>query len=459
MPEVGRNDPCPCGSGKKYKKCCLLRQESERTQPGRKSAIHELDAKLVDDVVRFCRRKFGESYDPSGDFPAEFTGNRDADGQFFAPWAAYHHRILDRRAIDWFVEERGRRLDAEETSWLESQRKAWISYWEVTDVVPEKGVAVRDLLTGEERFVHEVGGSRDMRKWHAMLTRVVDHAGESVFCGMHGNPLGPQEAADAVKLAKSRLKTRAQRVPVDKLREPDAEETVIAAWMETLDRLLHRPPPRLQNTDGDELLPTTDHFAITPGKRAAVEQHLEGMEGGDRSSDEDGTVSFTFSRPGNPLHKSWDNTLVGSATVRGDDLRLETNSLRRADALRKLVEAACGDAIAHRRRERVDPATLFEQAAKEASGKPRPPRAHEPLPPEMVEALREFTTSHYRDWLDESLPALDGLTPRQAARERKMKPRLVSLLKEFEHHEQMRPAAERFDVAVLWRALDLDPDG
>jgi hypothetical protein len=22
MPKVGRNDPCPCGSGKKYKKCC-----------------------------------------------------------------------------------------------------------------------------------------------------------------------------------------------------------------------------------------------------------------------------------------------------------------------------------------------------------------------------------------------------------------------------------------------------
>lgn len=24
-PKVGRNDPCPCGSGKKYKKCCLLK--------------------------------------------------------------------------------------------------------------------------------------------------------------------------------------------------------------------------------------------------------------------------------------------------------------------------------------------------------------------------------------------------------------------------------------------------
>lgn len=28
MSQLGRNDPCPCGSGKKYKKCCLGRAES-----------------------------------------------------------------------------------------------------------------------------------------------------------------------------------------------------------------------------------------------------------------------------------------------------------------------------------------------------------------------------------------------------------------------------------------------
>jgi len=26
-PKVGRNDPCPCGSGKKFKKCCMNRQQ------------------------------------------------------------------------------------------------------------------------------------------------------------------------------------------------------------------------------------------------------------------------------------------------------------------------------------------------------------------------------------------------------------------------------------------------
>ena len=34
-PKVGRNDPCPCGSGKKYKKCCLLKPASEQ-QPEQK---------------------------------------------------------------------------------------------------------------------------------------------------------------------------------------------------------------------------------------------------------------------------------------------------------------------------------------------------------------------------------------------------------------------------------------
>ena len=24
--KVGRNDPCPCGSGKKYKKCCMIKR-------------------------------------------------------------------------------------------------------------------------------------------------------------------------------------------------------------------------------------------------------------------------------------------------------------------------------------------------------------------------------------------------------------------------------------------------
>ena len=27
--KVGRNDPCPCGSGKKYKKCCMAKDQAQ----------------------------------------------------------------------------------------------------------------------------------------------------------------------------------------------------------------------------------------------------------------------------------------------------------------------------------------------------------------------------------------------------------------------------------------------
>ena len=39
MIKVGRNDPCPCGSGKKYKQCCLLEAEATRPTGGRSEAV------------------------------------------------------------------------------------------------------------------------------------------------------------------------------------------------------------------------------------------------------------------------------------------------------------------------------------------------------------------------------------------------------------------------------------
>lgn len=50
MAKIGRNDPCPCGSGKKYKKCCLAKDEAEarasHLQPSAPTAAHEPSAGL-----------------------------------------------------------------------------------------------------------------------------------------------------------------------------------------------------------------------------------------------------------------------------------------------------------------------------------------------------------------------------------------------------------------------------
>ena len=39
-PALGRNDPCHCGSGKKYKQCCLVKDE-EKARAARAKAAAE----------------------------------------------------------------------------------------------------------------------------------------------------------------------------------------------------------------------------------------------------------------------------------------------------------------------------------------------------------------------------------------------------------------------------------
>ncbi len=38
MTGPGRNDPCPCGSGKKYKQCCLVKDEAKARAARAKAA-------------------------------------------------------------------------------------------------------------------------------------------------------------------------------------------------------------------------------------------------------------------------------------------------------------------------------------------------------------------------------------------------------------------------------------
>jgi hypothetical protein len=61
MAKIGRNDPCPCGSGKKYKKCCessAMQAAAERARAAadlaqRTSVVHGRTAAAVDEIVEW----------------------------------------------------------------------------------------------------------------------------------------------------------------------------------------------------------------------------------------------------------------------------------------------------------------------------------------------------------------------------------------------------------------------
>ena len=52
MPDIGRNDPCPCGSGRKYKACCLAH---DRISEQRDLNLTQPAARLLTRLFEFAR--------------------------------------------------------------------------------------------------------------------------------------------------------------------------------------------------------------------------------------------------------------------------------------------------------------------------------------------------------------------------------------------------------------------
>lgn len=51
------------------------------------------------------------------------------------------------------------------------------------------------------------------------------------------------------------------------------------------------------------------------------------------------------------------------------------------------------------------------------------------LEPEDIEAMRDYLTRYYRQWLDQPIPALDDQTPRQAATQPGLRSQLAAMIR------------------------------
>jgi len=136
MAKIGRNAPCPCGSGKKYKKCCLMHQEgAKRYSPKRKmqvipvyTELDQISNSVVDlikenklDEARAVSRKLLVEYPDQVDglnrlaMVYEARGEKGKAAEYYRKAAdfAKSNEGFDSWAIDWFLSE-AKRVESEE---------------------------------------------------------------------------------------------------------------------------------------------------------------------------------------------------------------------------------------------------------------------------------------------------------------------------------------------------------
>ncbi len=158
-------------------------------------------------------------------------------GPLLFAWMHYEHKFEGRPVVDWYLEDRGRHLAPDERGWLQAQQRAWLSILEVTDVVPDARVEVRDLLTGRSRSVSDISGSQTLTKNLLVLGRVVDHDGVSMFCGTHPQPLRPLEGPDLVAHVQHELELPKAADPARR-RVGDAASFLIQCWQDEIEEMV-----------------------------------------------------------------------------------------------------------------------------------------------------------------------------------------------------------------------------
>jgi hypothetical protein len=439
MAAIGRNDPCPCGSGKKHKRCCAL-----VTDVGAQAArLHDLDRTILAKLMPLLQREGFDVWRSIDDLAEELGDEPDMLAPILAPFVIYEQPagfLLDEpdeslgtdapAAI--LLARYPARFDARERAWIMNQANVKTRLWEVTGV--ERGVSL-DLVNVEskdERRVMERLGSTSIPLRSGVLGRVVDFEGISVFDGMYPRAIGPRGIEGFLRFVKELSKNARKRLAKDTSRLASVEaihRLVAFAKMVELEDEARARPPTINNTDGELFVPTNDRFTFAPARRQEVLSAIAALEHCDRDDDpdapEDHVAHYNLWKDGNRLNAHWDNTILGHIEVRTDVVVLRTNSIERADAHATMLAAAL-DGIAERGlRDHEDVLQALNRAG---------PPAPAPVPSAAArEALRELIRAHEEAWPDSPIPALGGKTPRQAMKTKKGRAEVELILREMEH--------------------------
>ncbi|MFQ5522881.1 MAG: SEC-C metal-binding domain-containing protein [Acidimicrobiia bacterium] len=398
VPRVGRNDPCPCGSGRKFKVCHLNRPEvSPKKRVGwmlRKVAnymrFHWRHHRYTELAVVAAVANLGERFD--GDGVLEM-----AEDQFI-----FDLEMFEGGGVADFLAERWEMIPADERDVYELWAQATLALWEVISV-GDGSIELRDTLTGDTVEVSDRSAASAFQAGDYLLARPLLGFGSAWFPAVV-IPVDLHHRESLLELFSDQW---------------DAWD--VAHWYGSTLR-----PPTFQNYDSEPLV-MCEASMEPAGSWEELEARLDELYERDV---EGAWVSFAEGGPAGSFIRA-------TLDRKGDRLSVSTNSVERLDR----VLDALGDEVSlvERREEEIDWETLGQGPT------PETPEVPQELVDQIAEKMEDW-------WLEESVPALGGITPREAATDPTRREDLESLLRSF---EQMQGPGSAMRASSLRRKLGL----
>ncbi len=177
--KIRRNDPCPCGSGKKYKNCCLARDKAaqaervawERAAQDMRTALigFARDQEFVRDVAAALGLFWQDRYTPE----TVHLMSEDEALRFF-DWFAHDYPLSTsgKRLIEVYRQEVSDALNPKEAAILDM----WIasppgSAFVLEETDKEETIVIRDLFLERRLTVHDPAAAKHGEVGQILLAR------------------------------------------------------------------------------------------------------------------------------------------------------------------------------------------------------------------------------------------------------------------------------------------------
>ncbi len=486
--KIGRNAPCPCGSEKKYKQCCLANVVS--VFPGVEPADtpwsrqREASDRLTADLQRVLKRDFGDAVlDAWADFNQDDyplpLSEMPHEISIFSPYVLFEWNPEKPRrrstekprgglVVQAYLKKAANRLSALEHLILEQAITRPVSFYEIVRVHPGRGAVLRDILIGEETEIEEHSGSEMMRPGDVLYAQLWILSEVATLGRSAPIPIPPDKKVEIVKLrAQLQRKIKKQSRELSAADLTRYTEEIRAVYLDIRDAL--SKPPKLQNTDGEPFLSHKIHYRISSAQSTfdALASLAWGVSRGELLEEAernlDGSlrgIEFAWMKQGNKMHSTWENTVLGHLKISPKTLVVEVNSANRAKRIREEIEHHLGSQVVHVGTETESPEQMLKQAKQRKAKR----GAEEEIDaddlmrdPEVRRQIEAQVQKQIEGWVSTRIPALGGRTPFDAVADPDGREMVEALLDGWERQNDAPGGAGivRPDINALRRLLHL----
>ncbi|MDQ6960113.1 MAG: SEC-C metal-binding domain-containing protein [Mariprofundaceae bacterium] len=449
MRKIGRNDLCPCGSGKKHKKCCMMKDKAKQH---REAALHAHQG-AAEKAITWLSRRYGDEIDAwmaedwFAGVDAENANNLSQAQLEMMQINAMEMMLAEGRWVresgeevvfmDRVLGRGGPLMGAEQRQYLQALGLAPLRLWEMTGVEAGVGLTLTDSLDETSmRKVQERSASRQLKQWDVIGARPVQ------------TPAGHWELSGSIyHIPRNHVAAVKQRIEHEVQIAPAGEErfaisrTIASEWLRLLLDTKPFMPQIMDAATGEPMMLITEHYQVHDWDALANRlSAVPDVEGGRKQ----GWTRFQM------LDKDMKRSLAAiNLGKQKNRIELFTKSRKGAEEQQAWFEDIAGDTVRHLTREIGDPLSLLaHHDGKKAAAAPEIPDNIQ------KQLLHDYKRKHYAGWPDEPLPALDGKTPRESVKTPEGRKAVVELLKDFENMET--GDEHPFDFEFLWKELGLN---